>query len=117
MYHQAAGAEALEAAEQHELGHRLRGARQRGARQEDHDRDLEELLAPVHVAELSVERRRGRGGQQVARDHPGEVVHAAQVADDRGQSGGHDRLVERGQQHAEHQRAEDRKQRASIWRG
>ena len=42
-----------------------------------------------------------------------EVVEAAEVADDRRQRGRDDRLVERGQEHAEHQRAEDRHERAA----
>jgi hypothetical protein len=41
------------------------------------------------------------------------VIQPAEVAHDRGQRGRDDRLVERGQEHAEHQRAEDRDQRAA----
>ena len=42
--------------------------------------------------------------EQVRGDHPGQVVQPAEVADDRGQRGRDDGLVERGEQHAEHQR-------------
>src|SRR5436305_1762108 len=69
------GAEPLERAEEHERGHRLRRARQGRAGEKDDDRELEPALAAVHVAELSVERRGDRGGEQVARDHPREVAH------------------------------------------
>ena len=70
-------------------------------------------LAPVHVPELPVERRRDGRGEQVRGHDPGEMVEAAEVADDRRQRGRHDRLVERGQEHAEHQRHEHRPQRAA----
>ena len=49
-------------------------------------------------------RRWRRAGR---RYDPGEVREPTEVADDRRQRGGHDGLVERGQQHAEHQPAED----------
>ena len=71
------------------------------------DRGLEDALAAVEVADLAVQRgRRGRG-QQVRGDDPREVVEPAEVADDGRQRGGHDRLVERRQQHAERQPAVD----------
>ena len=62
-------------------------------------------LAPVQVAELALDRGRAGGREQVGRHHPREVVEPAQVADDGGQRGGDDGLVERGQQHAEHEGA------------
>ena len=91
---------------------RLKPAQQR-AGQEDQDRGQEHRLAAVHVAELPVQRRRGGRGQQVGGHDPAEVVEPAEVADDRRQRGRDDRLVERGQEHAEHQRAEDRHERAA----
>jgi hypothetical protein len=96
--HQAAGPQALQRAEPDELLHVLRQAGQGRADQEDHDREDEELLAAVHVAELAVERRGDRRGQHVGRDHPGQVGHPAQAADDPGQRGAHDELVEHRQQ-------------------
>ena len=75
--------------------------------QEDDDRELEQQLAAVDVAELAVERHGRRRRQQVGRDHPREVLQAAEVADDRRQRRRDDRLVERREQHAEHQPAED----------
>ena len=77
------------------------------ADQEDHEADLEHDLAPVLVAELAVQRRHDRLGEQVGRDDPGEVVEAAEVADDRRQRRRDDRAVERGEQHHEHEARED----------
>ena len=82
-------------------------AAQDAADQEDDDGDLEQALAAEEVAELAVERRRHRRRQQVGGDDPRQVVEPAEVAGDRRQGGGDDGLVERGQQHAEHQPAED----------
>ena len=46
-------------------------------------------------------------GEQITGDHPGLVAGPTEIGDDGGQRGGHDRLVERGQQHAEQHRNED----------
>ena len=116
-HHQAAGAYPLEEPEADQLAHRLAETRQHRADEEDDDRREEHGLAPVHVAELAVDRRRDGRGEQVRRDDPRQVVEAAQVTDDRGQRRGDDRLVERRQEHAEHQRGEDRGQRASAQPG
>ncbi len=105
--HQAAGADSLERAERDQLIHRLAEPRQHRPGEEDQDRDEEHGLAPVHVAELAVERRRDGRREQIRGDDPREVVEAAEVADDRRQRGRDDRLVERGQEHAEHERRED----------
>jgi hypothetical protein len=45
--------------------------------------------------------------QQVRRDDPGQVVQPAQLAHDGRQRGGHDRLVQRREEHAQQQRRED----------
>ena len=111
---QPARAEPLERAEEDQLDHRLREAGEHRPGEEDHDRRDEHGLAPEHVAELAVERRRDGRGQQVRRHDPGEVVEAAELADDRRQGGRDDRLVERGEEHAEHQRDEDRRERATL---
>ena len=110
--HQPAGADPLQRAEADQLAHRLREPGEHRAGEEDQDRRQEDRLAPDHVAELAVERRRDRRGEQVRGHDPREVVEAAEVADDRRQRGRDDRLVERGQEHAEHQRDEDRPQGA-----
>ena len=106
-HHEPAPAEPLEAAERDQLGHVLAEPAQHRADEEEHDRRLEHDLAAVEVAELAVERPGDRRGEQVAGHDPGEVLYPAQVADDRGQRRGDDRLVQRRQQHHEQQRAED----------
>ena len=105
-HHQPARAEPLHGAERDQLAHRLAQPAQHRAGDEDQDRDEEHGLAPVHVAELAVERRRGGRREQVGRDHPRQVLEAAELADDRRQRRRHDRLIERGEEHAEHQRGE-----------
>ena len=52
-------------------------------------------------------------GEQIARHHPGLVARTAEIGDHRRQGGGHDGLIERGQQHAEQHRDED--EVASPW--
>ncbi len=101
QHHEPASAEALERAEGDELAHVLRGAAERRADEEDRDGRLEQLLAPVLVAQLAPQRGGGGGGEEIGGDDPGEVLQAAEVADDRGQGGGDDRLVEGGEEHAE----------------
>ena len=105
--HQAAGAEALDAPGEDELGHVLRGTREQGAEGERADREHQNRPAAVQVGDLAVERGRGGGGEQVRGDHPGVVVDPAQLADDGRQRGTDDGLVQRGQQHARHQAAHE----------
>ena len=51
------------------------------------DRGHEGVLVAEEVAELAPDRRGHRRGQDVGGDHPGQVVEAAELADDRGQRG------------------------------
>ena len=104
---QAAAADALHRAEHDQLEHGLGQPAQRRPDEEDDDRGLEEHLAPVQVAQLAPQRRGHGGRQQVGGHHPRQVGQPVQVAGDRGQRGRHDRLVQRGQQHPEQQRADD----------
>ena len=67
---------------------------------------MRNLLRPILVAELAVERRRDRRCEHVRGDDPGQVRHAAQVADDVRQRRAHDQLVEHGKRHREHQRGQ-----------
>ena len=105
--HQPARSQALDSAEGDQLRHGSRQAGQRRPRQEDDDRDDEELLPPVHVAELAVERRGDRGRQHVGGDHPRQVRDAAKVTDDPRQRRAHDELVEHGQHHRDQQAGQD----------
>src|SRR6185312_15867850 len=73
-----------------------------GADQEDDDRDLEDEATAVEVGDLAPERRDGGRGQEIGGNDPREVVEAAEVADDAGQGGADDALVERGEEHAGH---------------
>src|SRR5690606_36034393 len=74
---------------------------------EDGDGGLEHHLPAVEVGELAVQgRARGRG-EQVRRHHPGQMGDPAEFADDRRQGRGHDGLIERRQEHAQHQGHED----------
>ena len=68
--HQAARAEALQGAKRDQLRHRLREAAEHGSDQEDDDRRLQHLLAPVEVAELPVERAGDRGERAGTRSRP-----------------------------------------------
>ncbi len=105
--HETAGAEALDAPRRDELPHLGGQPGQHRADEEHDDGEAEHRLAAVEVGDLAVQGRGRRRGQQVGRDHPGQVLQATEVADDRRQRGGHDRLVERGQQHAGHQPGKD----------
>ncbi len=106
QHHESAAAQPLKRPEPDELRHVLGHAAQRRPDEEDDDGGLEEPFAPVLVAEFAPQRG-GRGGrEQIRRDHPGQMIHAAQIADDGGQRGGHDGLVEGGEQHPEQQGAD-----------
>ena len=105
--HQAARAQALDRAERDQLEHRLAEAGQDRADQEDHDRGLEEDLPAVLVAELAPQRRGYGRGEQVSGDDPSDVRAALEVADDGRQRGRDDGLIERRQQHPEHERTDD----------
>ena len=112
--HQTACAQALERAERDQHDHGRADAGQDRAGHEDDDGRLEEDLPAVLVTQLAPERGGHREGQQVRGDHPGDVRAAMEVADDGRQRGGHDRLVERGEQHAEHERADDEQDAAAA---
>ena len=114
---QPAAADALHRAGGDQLDHRVGQPGEDRPDQEDHDRGLEELLAAVQVAQLPPQRRGRRRGQQVRGHHPGQMGQPVQVAGDRRQGGGHDRLVQRGQQHAEQQCADDDQHPAAAQRG
>ena len=101
--HQPARAQSLQRAERDQLRHRLGQAGQRRPDQEDHDRGQEELLAPVRVAQLAVQRGADRRREHVGRHDPGQVRDAAEVTDDARQRGAHDQLIEHGEQDRQQQ--------------
>ena len=106
--HQPAGAQALEGAEADQLGEVLSGAAQRRTGEEHGDRGEEERLAAVEVARAAPQRHRDGGAEQIGGDDPRKLVDPAEVADDRRQRRGHDRLVERREQHRQQQAGEGR---------
>ncbi len=103
QHDQPAAAQTLQRPEADQLPHVLCHAAQRGPDEEDDDRRLEQLLAPVLVAELAPQRRRGGRGQQIGGDDPRQVLKTAKVADDGRERRRHDGLVERGEQQPEQQ--------------
>ena len=71
------------------------------------DPDEEERAPPVDVRELPVQRYGHGRSEHVRREDPRVVLEAAQVLRDAREGGGDDRLVERRQEHAEHEPEED----------
>ncbi len=102
---QTTATEALDGTEGDQLADVLSQAGHQGADQEGDDRGLEDQLATVEVGDLAPQRRRGGLGEQVGRDHPGQVAEAAELAGDAGECGTDDGLVEGGEEHARHQPA------------
>ena len=113
---QAPAAQALDCPKGDQLGHALCLSAESRTDQKKNQRSLQNDLAAVEIAELPVERSDDRDCEQVGRDDPGEVVETPEVADDRRQGGRDDRLVERRQQHRQHQRPYDDQDAASRWR-
>jgi hypothetical protein len=111
-HHQAAAADPLHEAEGDELDHVAAQAASSRPRQEHHDRRLQDDLPSVEIAELAVDRRDDGRGEKIRRDDPGEVGQAAQLADNGGQRGRDDRLVERREQQNQHQCGERRPNRS-----
>ena len=77
------------------------------ADQEDRDRRQVHRLAAEDVGELAVQRGRERRCDQVGRGGPGLQGQAVQLVGDGAHGRRHDRLVQRGQEHAEHQPGQD----------
>ena len=98
--HQAAAAQALDGAEDHEAPEvGGEGAAHRGEREQG-DGHQEQVAAAQDVTELAVDGHHDGGGQQVGGGDPGLVLHAAELAHDGGHGGGDDGLVEAGEQHS-----------------
>ena len=79
-----------------------------GADDEDRDADQHGDAPAVGIAELAVERRHGGGGQEIDRHDPGQVLEVAELAADGRQRRRDDGLVERRQEHGEHDAEDDR---------
>ena len=103
----AAAADPLQAAGEDERDHVGRNGAGGGAGDENPDAREHHGAPPVDVAELPVERRDHGGGQQIGRDHPRQQFKIAEIAPDGRQRGGDDGLVERGQEHRQHETEHD----------
>ena len=73
------------------------------ADQEHHDGGLEDRSASEQVGDLAPQRGRRRGGEQVRRHHPRQLVQSSQIRGDLGQGHPDDALIQGGQEHARHQ--------------
>ena len=105
--HQAAAAEALQRAAEHQGGHRRRQRAGDRAGDEQADRDHHHDAAAVDVGELAVERRHRGAGEQVGRHHPRQFAEIAEMHADGRQRGGDDGLVERAEEHRQHDADDD----------
>ena len=106
--HQATGAEALHARGTPPARTSTGERAQHRADDEDRDRGQEERLAAVDVGQLAVERGGDRAGDEERRGGPGLQAQPVEVVGDGADRGGDDRLVERGEEHPEHQPDQDR---------
>src|SRR5262245_64193548 len=61
----------------------------------------------MDIGELAVKGGHGGPGEEIGRDHPGQVIKIAEMAADRWQGGGNNRLVERSQEHRQHDAEDD----------
>ncbi len=104
---EAAAAQALQRPRQHQQ-QKARGQR-RDERGHGKDRDGDEQhdAPPVNVGQLAIERRRHRGRQQIGGDHPRQVGEILKMGADGGQRRGDDGLVQRAQEHRQHDAEDD----------
>ena len=118
--HEAARGDALSEPQHDELCDVLCGGAERRGEDEADERDLEQALAAMSVAELAPQRRRRGGRDDVGRDDPRDVAEAAELAGDRRQRRREDRLIEHRRQHRQddrRERDEDGARGASIGSG
>ena len=80
---------------------------QHRARDEQAERNDDHGAAAIDVAQRAEHRRHRGRGQQIGRDHPGQIGDVLELAADGRQRGRDDGLVERGQEHRQHQAHQD----------
>ncbi len=98
----------------------MRGRDGAGNRPDDEDRDAdqEDGAPAVDVGELAEQRRHRGGAQQVGGDDPGQALDVAEMDADGRQRRRDDRLLERAQEHGEHDPDDDLRDRGGReWRG
>ncbi|MHC2463792.1 hypothetical protein ACVIHD_002804 [Bradyrhizobium embrapense] len=100
-------AEALQAAGNDQRGHARGDRAQHRADHEQAERGNDHDAAAIDVAQRAEHRRHCGRGEQIGRDHPGQVGDIVKLAPDRRQRGRDDGLVERGQEHRQHQADHD----------
>ena len=105
--HDAAAADALQAAAEDQHQHARRGGAGGRARHEHAERHQHHAAPAVNVAELAVERRDHGRGQQISDHHPGQVLEIVEGAADGRQRRRHDGLVQRAEKHRQRQAADD----------
>src|SRR5918996_455691 len=110
---EAAGAQSLHRAPGDQELERRREASEHGAGREEEDPEDEERPASVQVGELPVEGDGDRHAEHVGGEDPRVLLEPAQVRDDPRRRRGDDRLVQRRDEHAEHESGED-DQRAAL---
>ena len=74
---------------------------------ENADRGEHHHAPAMDIGELAVERRHRRAGEQIGGHHPGQVVDIAEMPADGRQRGGDDGLVERAEEHRQHDAEHD----------
>ena len=74
---------------------------------EQADGDQHHHAPAVDVGQLAVERRHRGAGEQVGGHHPGQIAEIAEMAADGRQRGRHDGLVERAEEHRQHDAEHD----------
>ena len=105
--HQPAAAQPLQRAPEHQRGHARRQRADQRAGDEHADGDQHHDAPAVDVGQLAVERRHRGGGEQIGGDHPGQVAEIGKVPADGRQRGGDDGLVERAEEHRQHDAEHD----------
>ena len=107
QHHQPAAARPLQRAAEHQGDHARRQRADQRAGDEDDDGDQHHHPPAVNVGQLAVERRHRGGGEQIGGDHPGQVAQIGKVPADGRQRGGDDGLVERAEEHRQHDAEHD----------
>ncbi len=103
-----AGAQPLDRAEDDELRHRGRRARERGSQDEDGNAGEIQPPASIEIRQPSPDRHRSGRRQQVCGKHPAVVREPAERRDHRRHGGSDDGCLERAEAHAEQQAGGDR---------